>query len=124
MQDEEIVRRISSIEEKIEKLSSSMDFVLSQLTNKGKALDKKEEEDVDRIKKLKIAMAKLSRTMDTITERVAIINEYINIRKKFSDRRIMVYSEEEYRRDLKMIEEISKEIDEVIEILKRLRKKF
>ena len=124
MQDEEIVRRISNIEEKIEKLSSSMDFVLSQLTNKGKALDKKEEEDVDRIKKLKIAMAKLSRTMDTITERVAIINEYINIRKKFSDRRVIVYSEEEYRRDLKMIEEISKELDEVIEILKRLRKKF
>jgi hypothetical protein len=124
VQDEEIVRRISNIKEKIEKLSSSMDFVLSQLTNKGKALDKKEEEDVDRIKKLKIAMAKLSRTMDTITERVAIINEYINIRKKFSDKRVIVYSEEEYRRDLKMIEEISKELDEVIEILKRLRKKF
>jgi len=122
MQDEEIVRRISNIEERIEKLSSSMDFVLSQITNKGKALDKKEEEDVDRIKKLKMAMAKLSRTMDTITERIAIINEYINIRKKFSDKRVIVYSEEEYKRDLEMIEEISKEIDEVIEILKKLRK--
>jgi|GEM_PF-3766561 len=122
VQDEEIVKRISNIEEKIEKISSSMDFVLSQITNKGKALDKKEEEDVDRIKKLKTAMAKLSRTMDTITERVAIINEYISIRKKFSDKRVIVYSEEEYKRDLEMIEEISKEIDEVIEILKKLRK--
>ncbi len=122
VQDEEVVKRVSSIEEKIEKLSSSIDFVLSQLTNKGKALDEKDEKDVNRIRNLKTAMAKLSRTMDTITERVAIINEYISLRKKFSDRRVIVYSDEEYRKDLEIIEEISREIDEVMEILRKLRK--
>lgn len=58
-------------------------------------------------------MIKLSKTLDTLEERIAIINKYIELRRKYSNRKIIVYSKEEYQKDLEIIEELSEILDEI-----------
>ncbi|MEN2998569.1 MAG: hypothetical protein ABDH28_05995 [Brevinematia bacterium] len=114
----ELKRKVVEIEEKIERLSQSVDKVFSLITNAQVQLavrkDKELERDVDEIKRIRASMVKLSKTIDTLEERIAMINKYIEIRKKFADKRIVVYSTEEYRNDIRIIEEMSKLLDEIM----------
>lgn len=116
--DEEIRRKISDMEKKIDKLFEGMNTLLTQLTNvrvqEEIKKDKQIERDVADMKRIRNIMVKLSKTLDNIEERVSMINKYIEIRKRFADKRIVVYTDEEYRRDLKLIDEISTLLDEIM----------
>lgn len=116
--EEEIRRKISDMEKKIDKLFESMNTLFAQLTNmrvqEEAKKDKQVERDIEDMKRIRNIMVKLSRTLDNIEERISMINKYIEIRKRFADKRIVVYTDEEYRRDLKLIDEISTLLDEIM----------
>ncbi|MGC8963785.1 MAG: hypothetical protein ACP5KI_00235 [Brevinematia bacterium] len=118
---DEIKKKIDEIENRLSKLTESMDLMFSQITNISfyqKTKDNKEvQKDIDEMKKIRMTMGRLSKTLDTVEERIAVINKYIEIRKKFSDKRLIVYTDEEYKSDLKLIEEIEKILDEIMNIL-------
>lgn len=115
---DEIKRKISEIESRLYKLTESIDLMFNQITNltfyqKAKE-DKEIQKDIEEMKKIKITMAKLTKTLDTIEERIAIINRYIEIRKRFSEKMLIVYTDKEYKQDLKLIEETEKLLDEIL----------
>ncbi|MCS7299751.1 MAG: hypothetical protein RMJ37_07355 [Spirochaetia bacterium] len=116
--DEEIRKKIYDMEKKIDKLFEGMNTLFTQLTNvrvqEEVKKDKQIERDVADMKRIRNIMVKLSKTLDNIEERVSMINKYIEIRKRFADKRIVVYTDEEYRRDLKLIDEISTLLDEIM----------
>ncbi len=115
IENEKMLKRISEIEEKLENLSISIEKTFDKITNLlQQNKEQKDTKDIEELKKIKVKMAKLSKTIDTIEERISMINKYIEIRKKFSDKRVIVYSQEEYKKDIKIIEEISEILNQIM----------
>lgn len=114
---QEIKQRLQTFETKLEEVYISIDKVINQLSNiqtqQPLVKNKEIEKDIKELQNLKNTMIKLSKTLDTLEERIAIINKYIELRRKYSNRKIIVYSKEEYQKDLEIIEELSEILDEI-----------
>lgn len=118
---QEIKQRLQTFETKLEEVYISIDKVINQLSNiqtqQPLVKNKEIEKDIKELQNLKNTMIKLSKTLDTLEERIAIINKYIELRRKYSNRKIIVYSKEEYQKDLEIIEELSEILDEIVKRL-------
>ncbi|MFN4245667.1 MAG: hypothetical protein ACK4F9_05920, partial [Brevinematia bacterium] len=73
--DERILNRILEIEDKLEKLNLNMEKTFEKITNLmyQNILREDIKKDVEEIKKIKLRMAKIHKTIDTIEERIAMI---------------------------------------------------
>ncbi|MCX8029059.1 MAG: hypothetical protein N2712_03595 [Brevinematales bacterium] len=118
-EDSEIKKKILEIEKKLDKLTQDMELLFTQITNTKMQEeiknDKNLEKDINNMKEMRNLMIRLTKTLDTLEERITIINKYIDIRKRFANKGIVVYSSEEYRKDIKLIDEISKLLDEIMD---------
>ncbi len=111
--------KLSQIDAKILELQKNMERFFDILTNLQTTLVTKEEKlkDEIKIKELKRKMSVLSKTIDSLEERISIIDQYIEIRKKYRDKNLIVYSKQEYEQDIKIILEMDELLENIIKSL-------